>query len=115
ANTLSFSLQPGPSEALQFPSHGPFDNRLGYSRLPDLLARLKNQQFSITQQVQFSPALQEYTSHGLFPPYLEKTQAGLFVGDCRRAPIYDYAYPQRHYADFASVAPLIVNTLLFIE
>nr|WP_232455178.1 transglycosylase domain-containing protein [Oceanisphaera avium] len=115
ANTLSYSLEAGPSEALQFPSQGPFDYRLGYSRLPDMLSRLKNQQFSVTQQVQFSPALQEYTSHGLFPPYLEKTQAGLFIGDCREEAIYDYAYPQRHYSDFSSVAPLVVNTLLFIE
>ena len=115
ANTLDYSLEAGPSEAVHYPAHGPFDHRLGYARLPDLLARLKNQQFMITQQVQFSPALQQYTSHGLYPPYVEKTQAGLFVGDCRREPIYDYVYPQRHYADFASVAPLVVNTLLFIE
>lgn len=115
ANSLSYSLEPGASEAISFPEHGPFDQRLGYARLPDLLARLKSQQFMITQQVQFSPALQQYTSHGLFPPYLEKTQTGLFVGDCRREPIYDYLYPQRHYTDFTSIAPLVVNTLLFIE
>lgn len=115
ASTLTYSLESGASEAIRFPEQGPFDYRLGYARLPDLIARLKKQQFIVTQQVQFSPALQQYQDYGLFVPYQEKTQAGLFVGDCRREPIYDYAYPQRHYSDFASVAPLIVNTLLFIE
>lgn len=115
ANSLTYSLETSPSEAIRFPVHGPFDQRLGYARLPELLTRLKKQHFMVTQQVQFSPALQQYTEHGLYPPYLEKTQAGLFIGDCRREPIYDYVYPQRHYANFASIAPLVVNTLLFIE
>lgn len=115
ADTLRYSLEPGPSSSISFPVQGPFDQRLGYSRLPDLLARLQEQQFVISEQVQFSRALQQYSSHGLFVPYQEKTQAGLFIGDCRREPIYDFSYPQRHYPDFASIAPLIVNTLLFIE
>lgn len=115
ADTLRYSLEPGPSSNIHFPTQGPFDQRLGYTQLPSLLARLQRQQFVISEQVQFSHALRQYSSHGLFVPYQEKTQAGLFIGDCRREPIYDYAYPQRHFPDFASIAPLIVNTLLFIE
>ncbi|MFP2769347.1 transglycosylase domain-containing protein [Oceanisphaera sp. KMM 10153] len=115
ARTLTYSLEPGPSSAIRYPALGPFDQRLGYTRLPALLARLQQQQFIIAQQVQLSPALQQYSHHGLFLPYQEKTQAGLFIGDCRNDPVYDYRYPQRHYPDFAGIAPLVVGTLLFIE
>ncbi len=115
AETLTYSLEPGPSSAIRYPDLGPFDQRLGYTRLPDFLARLQQQQFIIEQQVQLSPALQQYSHHGLYLPYREKTQAGLFIGDCRNEPVYDYRYPQRHYPDFAGIAPLVVSTLLFIE
>ena len=115
AQTLSYRLEPGPSSAIHYPAHGPFDQRLGYTRLPTLLAQLQQRQFVIEQQVQFSPALQQYSHHGLFVPYQEKTQAGLFIGDCRNEPVYDYRYPQRHYPDFNRIAPLVLGTLLFIE
>ncbi len=115
ARTLTYSLEPGPSSAIHYPDRGPFDQRLGYTRLPEFLIPLQQQQFVIEQQVQFSPALQQYSQHGLYLPYQEKSQAGLFIGDCRDEPIYRYRYPQRHYSDFASIAPLVVGTLLFIE
>src|SRR5213075_1015153 len=31
---MSFGAQPGPSEAIRFPKHGPYDERLGYVALP---------------------------------------------------------------------------------
>lgn len=115
AGTLTWQLEPGPSAAVHYPSHGPFDQRLGYTRLPGLLERLQQQNFIIEQQVQFSPALLEYSRHGFFTPYQEKTQAGLFLSDCRAEPVYDYRYPQRHYPDFSEIPPLVLSTLLFIE
>ncbi|PSJ45628.1 glycosyl transferase family 51 [Zobellella endophytica] len=115
AETLTFSLESGASAAVRYPSHGPFDQRLGYTRLPELLGRLQQSHFMIEQQAQFSPALLEYTGRGFFTPYPEKTQAGLFIGDCRAEPVYDYHYPQRHYESFAGIPPLVLSTLLFIE
>lgn len=56
-----------------------------------------------------------YAEHRLFPPYAEKAQAGLDIADCRGVPIYDFRYPQRRYANFASLPPLVVQSLLFIE
>jgi len=39
---ISFSVEPGPSNSIRFPtSHGPYDIRLGYGRLPDFEARLR--------------------------------------------------------------------------
>lgn len=115
AQTLTYELESGPSAAVHYPLHGPFDQRLGYTRLPELLTRLQQSQFRIEQQVQFSPALLEYSQRGFFTPYQEKTQAGLFINDCRAEAIYDYRYPQRHYESFASIPPLVVGSLLFIE
>ncbi|MGR7920637.1 glycosyl transferase family 51 [Zobellella denitrificans] len=115
AQTLTYSLEPGATQAVRYPSHGPFDQRMGYTRLPELLARLQQNRFVIEQQAQFSPALLEYTQRGFFTPYQEKTQAGLFINDCRAESIHDYRYPQRHYERFEQIPPLVVSALLFIE
>ncbi|MBO0057977.1 hypothetical protein JJD30_14945, partial [Listeria monocytogenes] len=76
---------------------------------------LYDRDYAITRQAHFSPALMRYAEHRLFPPYAEKAQAGLDIADCRGVPIYDFRYPQRRYANFASLPPLVVQSLLFIE
>ncbi|MDP5291346.1 transglycosylase domain-containing protein [Oceanimonas sp. CHS3-5] len=115
AATLTYQLEAGPSNAIRFPAHGPFDHRLGYSRLPQLMERLQRQDFTVQQQTQFSTALLNYSQHGFFIPYAEKTRAGLSLNDCRAEPVYDHRYPQRHYDRFDDIAPQVLATLLFIE
>ncbi|SDS38719.1 Membrane carboxypeptidase (penicillin-binding protein) [Pseudomonas sp. Z003-0.4C(8344-21)] len=115
AASLTYKLEPGPSEAIRYPGNGPFDLRLGYSSLDEFLPRLLKRNYVITEQTRFSPALLSYTDKGLFVPYSEKIQAGLSITDCRAAPLYRYNYPQQLYADFAAIPPVVVNSLLFIE
>lgn len=115
AATLTYSLQPGPSDAIIYPGEGPFDKRLGYSGLGEFLPRLLKRDYLISEQVRFSPALMRYVEHGLFAPYIEKIQAGLSITDCRGETLYQYNYPQHLYPDFASIPPVMVNSLLFIE
>ncbi|WP_434766603.1 transglycosylase domain-containing protein [Pseudomonas triticicola] len=115
AASLTYTLEPGPSEAIRYPGNGPFDLRLGYSSLDDFLPRLLKRNYVITEQTRFSPALLGYTDKGLFVPYSEKIQAGLSITDCRGAPLYRYNYPQQLYADFAAIPPVVVSSLLFIE
>ncbi|WP_440094694.1 transglycosylase domain-containing protein [Pseudomonas syringae] len=115
AASLSYSLQPGPSSEVVYPGDGPFDKRLGYSSLDEFLPRLLKRDYVITRQTQFSPELMRYVQHGFFVPYEEKTQAGLSITDCRGAPLYEFRYPQQFYPTFASVPPLLVHSLLFIE
>jgi membrane peptidoglycan carboxypeptidase len=115
AASLTYKLEPGPSEAIRYPGNGPFDLRLGYSSLDEFLPRLLKRNYVITEQSRFSPALLSYTDKGLFVPYSEKIQAGLSITDCRAAPLYRYNYPQQLYADFAAIPPVVVNSLLFIE
>ncbi|OPE60870.1 glycosyl transferase family 51 [Pseudomonas syringae pv. tomato] len=115
AASLSYSMQPGPSSEVVYPGDGPFDKRLGYSSLDEFLPRLLKRDYVITRQTRFSPDLMRYVQHGFFVPYEEKTQAGLSITDCRGAPLYEFRYPQQFYATFASVPPLLVHSLLFIE
>ncbi|TMU76099.1 penicillin-binding protein [Pseudomonas fluorescens] len=115
AASLTYTLEPGPSEAIRYPGNGPFDLRLGYSSLDEFLPRLLKRNYVVTEQTRFSPALLSYTDKGLFVPYSEKIQAGLSITDCRAAPLYKYNYPQQLYADFAAIPPMVVSSLLFIE
>jgi hypothetical protein len=77
AADLTFTVGDGPSDSIIFPQAGPFDERLGYTLLPDFAARLDRQGFELTRQARFSPELVEHVERELFPPYREKTQAGL--------------------------------------
>ncbi|WP_296263450.1 transglycosylase domain-containing protein [Pseudomonas sp. UBA6562] len=115
ASTLTYSLQPGPSDAVVYPGEGPFDKRLGYSSIGEFLPRLLKRDYVIQAQTRFSPALLDYVGHGLFVPYEEKGQAGLSITDCRGDILYQYNYPQQLYPTFADIPPVMVKSLLFIE
>ncbi|HEX4551835.1 transglycosylase domain-containing protein [Pseudomonas sp.] len=115
AASLTYRLEPGPSEAIRYPGNGPFDLRLGYSSLDEFLPRLLKRDYVITEQTRFSPALLGYTDKGLFVPYSEKIQAGLSITDCTAAPMYQYKYPQQLYSSFSAIPPVVVSSLLFIE
>lgn len=115
AKTLTYELKNEPTQSVIYPSYGPFDERHGYSKLPNYIDRLLQRNFQITRQVAFSPALQEYTQLGFFPPYHEKAQSGLTLLDCRNTDLYQFTYPKRVYQDDDKIPNEIVNTLLFIE
>ncbi|MCP5160844.1 MAG: penicillin-binding protein [Hahellaceae bacterium] len=115
AQSLSWTLNQGSNPHVRYPVSGPFDRRMGYVDLPVFLQRLQQRNFIIDQQTRFSPELESYTAQGLFPPYQEKSQAGLTIQDCHGEEVYSYRYPRRGYADFSSIPPLVVNALLFIE
>ena len=115
AAALSYSMHDGPSDAMRYPGAGPFDQRLGYSSLGDFLPRLLKRDYLIAQQTRFSPELMSYSQKGFFVPYSEKIQAGLSITDCAGSPLYQFNYPQQLYSSFASIPPLVVHSLLFIE
>ncbi|WP_374479614.1 transglycosylase domain-containing protein [Zoogloea sp.] len=115
AADLNYALVDGRSDAIRTPAHGPFDERMGYAELPQIGARLAAHGFKLTRQAHFSDALLDYASRGYFPPYREKTSAGLTVTDCRNETLYRFRYPYRAYADFAAVPPRIAQALTFIE
>jgi membrane peptidoglycan carboxypeptidase len=115
ARAARFALEFGPSPSIRFPEGGPFDERLGYVRLPAYLERLQSNGFEITRQARWSPGLSALADKGLFPPYREKIQAGLRLLDRNGEPLLGLRYPERSYRRFEEIPPPAVETLLFIE
>ncbi|MDD5325435.1 MAG: transglycosylase domain-containing protein [Polaromonas sp.] len=115
AHELPFRLEPGPSPAIRFPQSGPYDDRLGYSRIPAFTERLTARDYRLTEQARISPRLAELSDKGLSLAYHEKARAGLELLDCNRHPLYAERYPERNYQNFASVPRLLTDALLFIE
>jgi membrane peptidoglycan carboxypeptidase len=115
ARVLTYQVAPGPSPSVTFPRSGPYDVRLGYTRLPDFVDRLEAAGYRVEQQARPSAGLTHLVAWGLYPPYREKTRAGLEVLDREGHPLYATRYPEQVYDRFDAVPPLLINTLLFIE
>ena len=115
AQKLGFELRAGAAEDSHYPSAGPYDERLGYTRVPVFVERLRERQLQLTHQAHQSPALVDSLGRGYFAPYPEKAQAGLQVQDCRGDELYRSSYPPRVYPDAAAVPPLVARSLAFIE
>lgn len=112
---MHYQLGSGISDSIRFPEHGPFDERLGYASIAPLQQRLASRGYSVVEQARISPRMAEIADYGLFPPYREKTQAGLSVLDCAGNDLFRVRYPERVYANFEQVPRLLVDSLLFIE
>ena len=115
AARVKFWVEPGPSPSIRFPRRGPYDQRLGYSDIPAFVDRLRARGYRIHAQARLSHELVELMETGYFPPYPEKSQAGLRVLDCRGTPLFTSNHPVHVYEHFAAVPPVVVNTLLYIE
>jgi hypothetical protein len=115
APMLGYTVQPGATAQPRFPTTGPFDERLGYRRVPEFVQRLTTQGYALTAQARMSPRMVEFIDRGLHAPYRETVQAGLDVRDCRGDPLALARYPQRVFDSFGAVPTLLVDALLFIE
>lgn len=112
---LSFKLTPGSSKSVRYPEYGPYDERLGYTLLPNAIGRLTKAGYGVTAQASFSPMMAELVDYGLFPIYHEKTQAGLRILDQNSQLVFNTVYPNYGYPSFQAIPPVILDTLLFIE
>ena len=112
---LTYTVDGGPSPAIHFPRTGPYDERLGYTRLGGFIDRLEAAGYRVERQARMSPALDWLAGWGIAVPYHEKTRAGLEVLDRGQRRLYATRYPELVYQRFEAVPPLLVNTLLFIE
>ncbi|MBV5325170.1 MAG: hypothetical protein J0626_07825, partial [Rhodospirillaceae bacterium] len=75
AQKMTWQIRPGPSDRIRYPGQGPYDVRLGYSKLPDYLARLDKAGWQIDRQARVSLQMSRVADLGLFLPYHEKDQA----------------------------------------
>jgi membrane peptidoglycan carboxypeptidase len=112
---IHYEVKPGRSGNIRFPSTGPYDIRLGYTKLPLLRKSLVHHGFRIVSQARISPRLRQLMDFGLYPSYNEKPFAGLRILDRYDHPIYQVTRPERVFPDFDSIPKVIVQSLLFIE
>ena len=112
AANLRYNVAAGPSKSIRFPKTGPYDERLGYSKIPEFTKLLTEQNFAVTAQARMSP---ELLNLQLPPIYPEKDQAGLDLFDSKQQLMFSARSPERVYANFGSVPKLLTDTLLFIE
>lgn len=112
---ISYEVLPRPSHRIRYPATGPYDVRMGYTRLPAISRNLLKKDFKIEAQAEISPRMQQLIDLGVFPPYVEKTTAGLRIDDKDGQKIFQLTRPERTFASFDEIPSLIVNTLLFIE
>ena len=112
---LNYRMGKGPSDAIRFPQASPYDERLGYSNLPNYLAKLKTRDYVVAEQARMSPKMLELADMGLFATYHEKTRAGLDILDYSGEPLFSARFPERLYDRFDATPQLLVKSLLFIE
>lgn len=117
AGKLNYELQAGKSIAVRYPTTGPYDIRLGYTRLPKIISTLTSAPYNyrIAAQARISPSLASIIDLGIFPIYKEKSQAGLVILDKNDIPLYSGSYPERTYKSFEEIPTLVSDSLLYIE
>lgn len=111
----SYKVEAGKSEQSWYPSFGPYDVRLGYTRIPLILENLLENGFEIASQARLSNRFLQLASKGIYPPYPEKTKAGITILDRNNTTIYAAYRPERMYESFESIPSPIIQTLLYIE
>lgn len=89
--------------------------RLGYSILPDAIARLTERGFEITRQATVSSRFRHLAKLGLYPPHEERTQTGLSLLGHRGTLISSHEFPARVYGTFDDVPAPVRETLVFLE
>jgi membrane peptidoglycan carboxypeptidase len=115
ARDMKYRVEAGPSTSIRFPQPGPYDQRLGYSEMPEFMKRLQARGYEVEAQARVTPQLARLVQSGYAPPYAEKTQAGLRIVDCRNDQLFSFGYPERVYANLEAVPAPVFQTLLFIE
>ena len=110
---MTFELSDGRAGIASPP--GPYDQRLGYTRLPAVTRRLASRGYAVAGAARVSPPFHKAMAWGLFPIFREKTQAGLHVVDRNGRTLYEARVPEHAYSRFDAIPPLVVDTLLFIE
>lgn len=115
AQKMTWRVEPGPSKRIVYPGDGPYDVRLGYSKLPDYFARLDRAGWKIDAQARISVQMERVSQMGLFLPYREKDQAGITLLDSNGATLYRSRHPERVYDRFEAIPRVLVDALLYIE
>lgn len=112
---LTYRVMPGASPRIQFPADGPYDQELGYTRLPEFMKRLDAAGWEIESQARLSPLHDKLISKGFFPLYQEKNTHGLRIEGAGSGVVSAEVFPKTRYAKLDQVPELVVKSLVFIE
>lgn len=112
---VGFRLEHGESDRIVFPKDGPYDARLGYTKIPKVVQTLEAQGFEVTHQARVTPQFQKLTAKGVFPLFEEKDSAGLKVLDRNRHELYRSEYPGHSWKSFDEIPPLVVDIVKYVE
>lgn len=115
AKKSTFSVKHQASTDTWHPSHGPYDQRLGYTKIPAIIDYLTRTDFTIERQASLSPEMLTLIQNGIYPPYREKTKTGITILDRNNTTIYSAYRPERIYERFEDIPRIILQSLLFIE
>ena len=115
APDVTYQVEPGSEGTAVFPAAGPYNERLGYTRIPEWTEVLKAHGYQVESQATVSPVFRRLSTLGLFPMYREKVQAGLEVLDRDGEVLFRSTHPERTFDHFHDIPPVVVETLLFIE
>ncbi len=115
ARTMTWEVEPGPSPRRRYPADGPYDQLMGYSKLPGYLERLTGEGWHIEEQAVVSEEMARAADLGLFLPYREKDQGGLSLLNADGSSLFSHPYPARVYERFAAIPDVLVRSLLHIE
>ncbi|HEV8129749.1 MAG TPA: transglycosylase domain-containing protein, partial [Acidobacteriota bacterium] len=115
AAKLHYTIGPGPSPSIVFPSGGPFDRQRGYPQISNFQRRLEARGFQVAEQARFSPQLAWMAGLGVAPPYRERAATGVRIQGIGRGYLFNAASNDRLFHEFEEIPPLVVQSLLFIE
>jgi len=115
ASGFNYAVEPGSDPGVRFPKAGPYDERLGYARMPSFIRSLEDQGFIVTRQARLSPDLANFIDYGGFAIFPEKARTGLTLTDRNGEVLYLSRHPEQIFPDFASIPRSVVDALLFVE
>lgn len=112
---LSYDLGPGSSPTIVFPRGGPFDERLGYSKISSFVARLEARDYRVVKQARLSPELEKLMELGISPPFREPMEVGLEIRGTQSLPLYRFSRTEHLFREVEEIPSLVLKTLLFLE
>jgi membrane peptidoglycan carboxypeptidase len=115
AAQMTYALAPRMNPELRIPKTGPYNQRLGYTLLPQFVQGLQNRGFDVAWQMRASPSFNSFMDKGGFPIYPAKNDGGLTIYDRAGTVMHQAQFPTRVFENFESVPPLLVQSLQFIE
>jgi membrane peptidoglycan carboxypeptidase len=104
-----------PSQLVAFPTHGPLDERLGYTRIPKFRHMLERLGFHVVETARASAALVTLTHLGIPPPFPEPDTAGFVIEGVGGQTLFAAAPEPLRFESYDEIPPLVVQALSFIE